>query len=145
MTYRPDLSFETDTEQLPPKAAKERIKEITNITAEQARALKGSRRFERYNEKASAQETTDPPIAGGPTDDLIHLRETPADEWGDDELAEADELVNYAKRTIPQYGPDEGEPLLPDESPDIHKGEFALATWGFDMEAGDGWPPGGER
>jgi len=56
------------------------------------------------------------------------------------ELAELDELVNYGKRTVPQYGADEGEPLIPDEKPDIHRGEMALATWGFDMEPDDSFP-----
>jgi len=41
---------------------------------------------------------------------------------------------------VPQYGPDEGEPLIPDEKPDIHRGEMALATWGFDMEPDDSFP-----
>lgn len=140
MTYDPDLDFETDLEELSPGAAKDRVDDVTNMSAADARRLKDSKRFDVYNDRASGQENDDPPIPGGPTDDFIHLKTTPASEWDDDELAEADELVNYAKRTVPQYGADEGEPLLPDKEPDVHKGEMALMTWGLDMEPGDGFP-----
>lgn len=140
MTYDPDLDFETDLEELSPDAAKDRVDDVTNMSVADARRLKDSERFDVYNDRASGQETDDPPIPGGPTDDFIHLKTTPASEWGDDELAEADELVNYASRTVPQYGADEGEPLLSDKEPDVHKGEMALMTWGIDMEPGDGFP-----
>jgi hypothetical protein len=140
MTYRPSFDFETDIEELPADEAKARVESVTNMTVTEAERLLESQRFNVYNDRASGQETEDPPIEGGPTEDFIHLMETPADEWAEDELAEADELLNYGARTVPQYGPDEGEPLLPDEDPDIHKGEMALATWGFDMEPDDGWP-----
>jgi len=145
MTYDPNLDFDTDIEQLSPQQAKDRVESVTNMTVAQARALKNGPRFDEYNDRASGQETTDPPIEGGPTEDFLHLKTTPADEWGDDEIEEANELVNYAKRTVPQYGPDEGKALLPDQSPDIHKGEMALATWGIDMGPADGWPGGGGR
>jgi len=142
MTYDPPLDFETDTEKLSGAAAKERLNTVTNMTVDEAERLLDSERFEVYNEgeRDSGQEMTDPPIPGGPTEDFLHLKETPADEYGADELAELDELVNYGKRTVPQYGADEGEPLLPDEKPDIHRGEMALATWGFDMEPDDSFP-----
>jgi len=71
---------------------------------------------------------------------VIHLLET--EDWGDEELAEADEWQNYGKRTLPQFGADEGEPLRPeaDDGAEIHKGEMALLTWGFDMAPEDGFP-----
>jgi len=141
MTYGPDLSFDRDTESLPPGQAKARVEDVTNMTVAEAERLQDSERFDVYNaESDGGQETEDPPIPGGPTEDFIHLKSTPASEWGDDELAEADELVNYAKRTVPQYGPDEGEPLLPETEPDVHRGEMALQTWGIDMEPGDNFP-----
>jgi len=141
MTYRPELDFETDIEELPPAEAKDRVEAVTNMTVAEAEAVQESERFAVYNEEGDGgQETEDPPIPGGPTEDFIHLLETPASQWADDELAEADELVNYAKRTIPQYGPDEGEPLLPDEEPDVHRGEIALQTWGIDPEPEDEFP-----
>lgn len=140
MTFDPELDFETDTDELAPADAKDRIESITNMSVDEAERLTESERFDAYNQQSSGQETTDPPIAGGPTDDFIHLMETPADQWGDDELKEADELENYASRTVPQYDDGEGEPLLPEKKPDIHKGEMALMTWGMDPNPDDDFP-----
>jgi hypothetical protein len=142
MTYDPKLDFERDIEELPAAEAQDRIEQITNMTPAEGEALLDSKRYEVYNEgeAESGQEIEDPPIPGGPTEDAIHLLETPASQWDDDEFAEADELENYAKRTVPQYESDEGDPLLPDEEPDVHRGEMALQTWLIDMEPEDSYP-----
>jgi len=126
--------WERDITELPPAQAKERVESGVHLTVGELRELKETQRFEEYNDRASGQETDDPPIPGGPTEDVIHLMTTPAEEWGDDEMAEADEWANYASRTIPQYDETEGEPLLPEQNPDIHKGEMALLTWGLQPE-----------
>jgi len=137
-----DLDFDQDIEGMRPRQAKQAVEETVNVTAEELRDLKDSKRFERYNDRASGQETDDAPIPGGPTDDVIHMLETPASQWGEDELAEAEEWANYGRRTLPQFGADEGEPLRPnaDDGADIHKGEMALLTWGFDMNTEDNYP-----
>jgi len=123
-----------DIEELSPIQAKDRVEETVGLSVDELEALQDTKRFDEYNDQASGQETSDPPIPGGPTEDVIHLLETPADEWGKDEMTEANEWENYVSRTVPQYGESEGEPLIPDEEPDIHKGEMALLTWGIQPE-----------
>jgi hypothetical protein len=93
-----------------------------------------------YLEKAEGNQTENPPIAGGPLEDAIHLASTPRDEWGADERAEAEEALNFGARTFAQFDQDEGEPLLPDEEPRIHKDEISLQRWGFDPKPGDDFP-----
>jgi hypothetical protein len=110
----------------------------TNLDAAELRAVEGAERNDAYLDEASdGRETSDPPIPGGPLADAIHLAETPADQWGSDEKAEAREALNYKDRTIEQYGADEGEPLLADEEPDMHTGEWALVRWGMAPEPED--------
>jgi hypothetical protein len=129
----PDIDEETS-----PAEAHDRWEQETNLEAPQLRAVRDDPRNDEYLETASdGREESDRPIPGGPLDDAIHLAETPADEWGAEEKAEAEEALNYKARTLPQYGPDEGEPLLPDEDPDFHTGEWALVRWGFAPEEDD--------
>jgi len=105
------------------------------------RKVKHSERNAAYLDAAEGnQGDDDPPIPGGPLDDAIHLAETPRDEWGDDEVAEAAEAENLLARTTAQFEQDEGDPLLPDESPRIHKDEMSLIRWGYDPAPGDRFP-----
>lgn len=129
----PDIERDTS-----PEEAHDIWEDETNLEAPQLRAVRDDPRNDAYLETASdGRETEDPPIPGGPLDDAIHLAETPADEWGADEKAEAEEALNFKARTLTQYGADEGEPLLPDEDPDFHTGEWALVRWGFAPEEDD--------
>jgi hypothetical protein len=136
--YRPDLDFETDTEELTPAEAHDRFEKVTNLDAPELRDLQASKRNEVYLEKASGNQDDDnPPIPGGPLEDAIHLATTPRSEYGPDERAEVAELVNYGKRTFPQFEKSEGEALLPDQEPRVTKGEIALERWGFEPHEDD--------
>lgn len=139
--YRPDLDFETDTEELTPQEAHDRWESVTNLDAPELRDLKESQRNEIYLERASdGRETSDPPIEGGPLSDALHLATTPPEDWTPDERAEADEAINYGARTFPQFEQSEGEPLIEDEEPRIHDGEIALQRWAFDPDPTDDFP-----
>jgi len=129
----PDIGEDTS-----PAEAHDLWEQETNLEAPQLRAVRDGPRNEAYLDDASdGREESDGPIPGGPLDDAIHLAETPADEWGADEKAEAREALNYKDRTLEQYGANEGEPLLPDDDPDFHTGEWALVRWGFAPEEDD--------
>jgi hypothetical protein len=135
-----DLDFETDTEDLSPQQAHDRWESVTNLQADELRDVRDSERNDVYLDRAEGnQGSDDPPIPGGPLDDAIHLAETPRDEWGADERAEADEAINFFSRTVPQFEQDEGEPLV-EEPPKIHKGEQALIRWGLDPDPSDDYP-----
>jgi len=141
MSDDPKLDFETDTESVSPSRAHDRWEDATNLDAGELRDVRESRRNEVYLDRAKGnQGSDDPPIPGGPLEDAIHLAETPRDEWGADERAEAEEALNFASRTLPQFEEDEGEPLLPDEQPRVHKDEMSLIRWGFDPQPDDGFP-----
>jgi len=139
--YRPDLAFETDTEALSPGQAHDRWEDVTNLQADDLQRLEDSERNEVYLERAEGnQGADDPPIPGGPLADAQHLAETPRSEWGEAERAEADEAMNFLRRTLATFEQDEGEPLLPEDEPRIHKDEASLARWGVDVAPNDGWP-----
>lgn len=141
MTYDPDLDFDTDTENLSPEQAHDRWEDVTNLQADDLRRLKRSERNDIYLDRAEGnQGDDDPPIPGGPLDDAIHLAETPRDEWGPDERAEAEEGINFLSRTLPQFDDDEGEPLRPDVEPRVHKDEISLQRWGLDPVPDDDFP-----
>jgi hypothetical protein len=145
MTYSPELDFDQDIEQLSPQQAHDRWEDVTNLQADELRDVQDSTRNDLYLDAAeNNQGDDDPPIAGGPLDDAIHLATTSRDEWGADERAEADEALNFLSRTLPQFDDDEGEPLRPDVSPRVHKDEMSLIRWAVDPKPGDGFP-GGER
>jgi|APHM01.1.fsa_nt_gi hypothetical protein len=135
----PDTDFETDTEELSPAAAHDRWTSVVNLDEEELREVQDSERNAIYLERAEGNQEEDPPIPGGPLDDAIHLASTPADEWGPDERAEADEAINFLSRWRADFDQSEGEPLLPDEEPRIHKDEMSGIRWGFDP-SDDGFP-----
>lgn len=139
--YDPDLDYETDIEELAPDDAHDRWEDATNLDAPELRGLKETPEHDEYLDAASEQrQTNDPPIAGGPLDDAIHLAETPADEWGADEVAEAEEALNWASRHRPQYEKTEGEDLTPGDGVKTTKADVAAARWGFDWKPEDEWP-----
>jgi len=141
MTEEPTLDFETDLSEMSPARAHDAWTEMTNLGAGGLREVRESERNERYLDRAEGNQDSDnPPIAGGPLSDAITLAETPRDEWGADERAEAEEARNFLARTYPQYEEDQGSALIEDESPRIHKNEMSLLRWGFDPEPGDGFP-----
>jgi len=138
--YEPELDFETDTEELTPQQAHDRWEDVTNLQADELREVKDSKRNELYLQRAEGNQDENPPIPGGPLDDAIDLAETPRDEWGPDERAEAEEAINFGSRTFAQFEQGEGEPLLPDVEPRVHKDEQSLIRWGFDPEPDDEFP-----
>jgi len=137
----PDTDFETDTEALPPAEAHDRWERVTNLDAPELRDLKASERNEVYLDRAEGnQGSDDPPIPGGPLEDAIHLASTPRDEWGREERAEADEAINFLSRWRADFEQSDGEALLPEESPRVHKDEIAGMRWGFDPAPEDEFP-----
>jgi len=137
----PDTDFERDTEALPPAEAHDRWERVTNLDADGLRDLKASERNEVYLGRAEGnQGDDDPPIPGGPLDDALHLATTPRDEWGHEERAEADEAINFLSRWRADFEQSDGEALLPEESPRVHKDEIAGMRWGFDPAPGDEFP-----
>jgi hypothetical protein len=137
----PNLDFETDTAELTPAEAHDRWESVTNLEADDLRAVQESRRNDVYVDRAEGnQGDDDPPIPGGPLDDAIHLAATPRDEWGADERAEAEEAINFLSRTTAQFAQNEGEALVPDEEPRVHKDEMSLIRWGLDPAPEDEFP-----
>jgi len=138
MAYNPDLDFEIDTEELTPQRAHDRWEDVTNLDTPELEELEDSRRNELYLDAAAGNQGDDnPPIPGGPLDDAQHLASTPRDEWGPDERAEAEEAINFLSRTMPQFEQSEGEPLIEDEPPKIHKDELSIMRWGVDPNPED--------
>jgi len=136
--YEPTLDFSTDTEKLSPQRAHDRWEDVTNLDERELERLEDSRRNELYLDAAAGNQDDDnPPIPGGPLDDAQHLASTPRDEWGPDERDEAEEALNFLSRTLPQFEQSEGEPLIEDESPKIHKDELSIMRWGVDPKPED--------
>jgi hypothetical protein len=141
MTERPTLDFDTDIGEMSPARAHDAWEEMTNLDGGELREVRDSERNGVYLDRAEGNQTDDnPPIPGGPLSDAITLAETPRDEWGPDERAEAEEARNFLARTLPQYEEDQGTALIEDQSPRIHKNEMSLLRWGFDPEPDDGFP-----
>jgi len=137
----PKTDFETDIEELSPGEAHDRWESVTNLDAEGLRDLKASERNDRYLDRAEGnQGDDDPPIPGGPLEDAIHLATTPRDEWGREERAEADEAINFLSRWRADFDQSDGDALLPDEAPRVHKDEIAGMRWGFDPAPEDEFP-----
>jgi hypothetical protein len=135
--YRPKTDFETDTEELTPPQAHDRFEKVTNLDSAELQALEDSRRNEVYLEQAEGnQGADDPPIPGGPLADAQHLARLDREDYGPDERAEVDELVNFHSRTLPQFEQSEGEALI-DDGPKIHKDELSIMRWGVDPKPGD--------
>jgi|APHM01.1.fsa_nt_gi hypothetical protein len=130
----PDLSTKT------PQEAHDIWEDATDLDAPELRALRNDPFHEAYLETAEGnQGDDDPPIPGDPLDDALHLAETPRDDWGPDERAEADEALNWRDRHETQFSSTEGEDVLPDREPYVNPREVAAARWAFSFD-NDGWP-----
>lgn len=138
--YDPDLDFEIDTEALTPGEAHDRWESVTNLQADQLDDLRDLPEHDAYLDAAEGRQTDNPPIAGGPLDDALHLATTPRDEWGADERAEAEEAINWASRHRPQFEKSEGEDLTPGDGTKTTKADVAAWRWGFDWRLGDDLP-----
>jgi hypothetical protein len=111
---------------------------VTNLQADDLERLEDSRRNELYLEQAEGNQTQDnPPLPGGPLADAQTLAATPRDEWTKDHRAEAEEAINFLSRTMPQFEQSEGEPLIEDKSPKVHKDELSIMRWGVDPKPED--------
>jgi len=133
--------FDPDIDSLDPADAHDAWTKMTNLDAGELQTVKESERNAAYLDAAEGnQGDDDPPIPGGPLDDAIHLAETPREEWGPDERAEAAEAENFLARTTAQFSQQEGEALLPDTEPKIHKDEMSLIRWGYDPAPEDNYP-----
>jgi hypothetical protein len=124
------------------KSIRERWQDETNMSTDQLMDLQESRRNELYLERASGNESGDKPLPGGPLEDAIAISKAVDGDraFDEDVKAEAEEALNFFARTKPQFDQSEGEPLLEDEDPRIHKGEISLMRWGFDPDPDDEFP-----
>lgn len=139
--YDPDLDFEEDTSELTPGQAHDRWESVTNLQESELERVDDLAEHEAYLDAASEKrQTDDPPIAGGPLEDAIHLAETPRSEWGADERAESEEAINWASRHRPQFDPAEGEDLTPGDDVKTSKADVAGWRWGFDWRLDDDLP-----
>jgi len=136
----PDTDFESDTETLSPSEAHDRWEDVVNLDADELRDVQESERNAVYLNRAEGNQEEDPPLEGGPLADAITLAETPADEWTDKHREEADEAINFLSRWRADFDQSEGEPLLEDEKPRIHKDEISGIRWGFDPDPDDEFP-----
>jgi hypothetical protein len=127
-----------DVDDMTPAEVHDVWEQETNLDAPELREVRNDPRNDAYlNQASDGREESDGPVPGGPLEDAQHLAETPRDQWTPDEKAEAEEGLNYKARTLPQYGADEGEPLLPERPPDFHTGEWAMVRWAMAPEEDD--------
>jgi len=138
MGYRiPDDPPDAD---LTPEQLHDRIDEVTNLTADELRAFKGSDFNEKYNRvKSDAAQPGDEPL-----DDVIQLLETPASEYQDvddgfNEIEEGRELLNFQRRTQAQIAAQGlGENYLTDLEV-MQVSEAASIRWGIDPDDEREW------
>jgi hypothetical protein len=117
------------------------VESVTNLSVSELREWEDSQLRSEYLEAANdGKEETDGPIPGGPLEDTITLLETPADEYTEDHIEEGEELVNFVDRTLTQFERSEGEDLMPDKHPGVHKGYAQNMNWGVDPFLGDNSP-----
>jgi len=138
MGYRiPDDPPDAD---LTPEQLHDRIEEVTNLTADELRAFKGSDFNQEYNRvKSDAAQPGDEPL-----DDVIRLLETPASEYQDvddgfNEIEEGRELLSFQRRTQAQIASQGlGENYLTDLEV-IQVREAASIRWGIDPDEEREW------
>jgi len=139
--YEPSFDFEQDLQELEPSGVHDVWSDVTNLGASELRAIEDTPEHDAYLEQASDQrQLDDGPIAGGPLSDAIHLAETPAEEWGQAEKAEAIEAINFGARATAGFAKSEGEDLTPGDGEKVSKADVSLARWGFDMRLEDDFP-----
>jgi len=138
MGYRiPDDPPDAD---LTPEQLHDRIDEVTNLTADELRAFKGSDFNQEYNRvKSDAAQPGDEPL-----DDVIRLLETPASEYRDlddgfNEIEEGRELLSFQRRTQAQIAAQGlGENYLTDLEV-MQVREAASIRWGIDPDEEREW------
>ena len=125
---------------LTPAELYDRVEDITNLTVEELQAFKGSDYNEIYNaRKSDAAQRKDEPL-----DDVIRLLSTEPAEWRDvddgfNEVREAEELLNFQRRTQAQIASQGlGENYLTEEQ-DMTMREAASIRWGIDPDAQREW------
>jgi len=137
MTRIPD---DPPDEELTPNQLHDRFEDVTNLQADDLRAFRDSEYNEAYLEQNSEQAQD----KNKPLNDAIRLAETPADEWRDkddgfDEVAEAEELLDFQRRTQGQIKSQGlGENYLTDEEV-MPKREAASIRWGIDPDDEREW------
>src|SRR6056297_847734 len=138
MVYRiPDDPPDAD---LTPEQLHDKIDEITNLTADDLRAFKGSDFNQQYNRvKSDAAQPGDEPL-----DNVIRLLETPASEYRDmddgfNEIEEGRELLSFQRRTQAQIESQGlGENYLTDLEV-MQVREAASIRWGIDPDDEREW------
>jgi len=127
-------------DELTPEELYERFEAAVNVTAEELREFQDSLYNERYLESNSEQSQP----GDEPLEDAIELLETPADEWRDlddgfNEVEEAEELLDFQRRTQGQIKSQGlGENYLTDER-DMTKREAASIRWAIDPDEEREW------
>jgi len=127
-------------DELTPEELYERFEAAVNVTAEELREFQDSLYNERYLESNSEQAQP----GDEPLEDAIELLETPADEWRDlddgfNEVEEAEELLDFQRRTQGQIKSQGlGENYLTDER-DMTKREAASIRWAIDPDTEREW------
>jgi hypothetical protein len=135
-----DIPDDPPDEDLTPTQLHDRFESVTNLQADQLRAFKDSKYNDAYLEQNSEQAQT----GNEPLEDAIRLAETPADEWRDEddgfnEVAEAEELLNFQRRTQGQIKSQGlGDNYLTDERV-MQKREAASIRWAIDPDDDREW------
>jgi len=129
------IPSEPPDRELEPIELAQRVREVTNLSAEQLRRFKGSDLNEMYREAAS--DNAQP--GDEPLDDVIQLLETPPEAYqavddGFNEVEQARELLSFQRRTQAQIESQGlGENYLDDDET-MQKREAASVRWGIDPD-----------
>jgi len=127
-------------DELTPEELYERFEAAVNVTAEELREFQDSLYNEAYVQSNSEQSQP----GDEPLEDAIELLDTPADEWRDlddgfNEVEEAEELLDFQRRTQGQIEAQGlGENYLTDER-DMTKREAASIRWAIDPDTEREW------
>jgi len=127
-------------DELTPTELYDRVESVTNLDVAELEAFQESSYNEAYLESNSEQAQP----GDEPLEDAIRLLETPADEYRDlddgfNEVEEAEELLDFQRRTQGQIESQGlGENYLT-EARDMTKREAASIRWGIDPDADREW------
>jgi len=127
-------------DELTPTELYDRVESVTNLDVAELEAFQESKYNEAYLESNSEQAQP----GDEPLEDAIRLLETPADEYRDlddgfNEVEEAEELLDFQRRTQGQIESQGlGENYLTDAK-DMTKREAASIRWGIDPDADREW------
>ena len=127
-------------DELTPTELYDRVESVTNLDVAELEAFQESKYNEAYLESNSEQAQP----GDEPLEDAIRLLETPADEYRDlddgfNEVEEAEELLDFQRRTQGQIESQGlGENYLTDAR-DMTKREAASIRWGIDPDADREW------